>query len=111
MTTMAKNVKKIAKLLGAEVVTEVPDTGGGAFGAAQLGRMVVTLQSRLRPSEGKRPGRPTDPTWDRSRKVPMTRTTAAKLARLARRASKSGRRVSPMQVAAQLLEDAVARLE
>ncbi|HVX12057.1 MAG TPA: hypothetical protein VHC22_12825 [Pirellulales bacterium] len=107
---MAKNVKKLAKLLGAEVLGQVPDTGGGAFGAERLGQVVATLQSRLRPSQGKRPGRPTDPTWDRAPKVPMSRRTAAKLTRLARRVSKTGRRVSPMQVAAQLLEDAVSRL-
>jgi hypothetical protein len=107
---MAKNVKKIAKLLGAKVVGEVPDTGGGAFGAERVGQFVAALQARLRPGEGKRPGRPTDPSWDRSPKVPMSRRTAVKLARLARRASKTGRRVSPMQVAAQLLEDAVSRL-
>lgn len=107
---MAKNVKKIAKLLGAQVVGQVPDTGGGAFGAARLGTIVTALQSRLQPSQGKRPGRPTDPSWVESPKVPMSRKTATKLARLAERVSKAGRRVSPMQLAAQLLEDAVTRL-
>jgi hypothetical protein len=104
---MAKDIKKIAKRLGAEILEHVPDTGGGAFGAERLGRIIATLRARLRPSQGKRPGRPTDPTWDRSPKVPMSKRTEAKLARLARRASNSGRRVSPMQVAAQLLEDAL----
>jgi hypothetical protein len=33
---MAKNIKKIADGLGATVVGQVPDTGGGAFGAARL---------------------------------------------------------------------------
>ena len=107
---MAKDVGKIAKLLGAKVVGQVPDTGGGALGATRLGEIVATLQSRLRPSQGKRPGRPTDPTWERSPKVPMSRQTAAKLARLAQRASKTGRQISPMQLAAQLLEDAIAQL-
>jgi hypothetical protein len=107
---MAKNVKKIAKLLGAEVVGEVVETGGGAFGAERLVQVVATLQSRLRPGKGKRPGRPTNPNWEKSPKVPMSRKTETKLARLALRASRSGRRVSPMQMAAQLLEDAVSRL-
>jgi hypothetical protein len=40
----------------------------------------------------------------------MSRKTEVKLARLAERASKTGRRVSPMQLAAQLLEDALTRL-
>jgi hypothetical protein len=107
---MAKGVRRIAKLLGADVVAELPEVGGGAFGAARLGHIVAELQGRLRPSQGKRPGRPTDPSWDRSPKVPMSRKTEMKLARLALRASESGRRVSPMQLAAQLLEDAVSHL-
>ena len=32
---MAKNIEKIAAGLGAEVIGQVPDTGGGAFGAAR----------------------------------------------------------------------------
>jgi hypothetical protein len=107
---MAKNVQKIARLLGAELAAKVPETGGGAFGAARLGRIVSELQGRLKPGEGKRPGRPTDPSWVRSPKVPMSRKTETKLAELAQRASKVGRRVSPMQLAAKLLEDALAKL-
>jgi hypothetical protein len=107
---MAKNIKKIAKALGAEIVGQVPEAGGGAFGAARLGEIVVQLQGRLKPSQGKRPGRPTDPAWIKSPKVPMSRKTEAKLAKLAERVSKAGRRVSPMQLAAQLLEDALMRL-
>ena len=107
---MAKNIKQIAKSLGAEIVGQLPDTGGGAFGAARLSDIVVKLQGRLVPGQGKRPGRPTDPVWEKSPKVPMSRKTETKLARLAERVSKSGRRVSPMQLAAQLLEDAVAHL-
>ncbi len=30
---MAKTIKKIAKQLGATIVSQVPETGGGAFGA------------------------------------------------------------------------------
>ncbi len=107
---MAKNIKQIAKSLGAEIVGQVPETGGGAFGAARLGEIVGKLQGRLTPGQGKRPGRPTDPAWVKSPKVPMSRKTETKLAKLAERASKTGRRVSPMQLAAQLLEDALTRL-
>jgi hypothetical protein len=107
---MAHNIDAIAGKLGAKVVGRVPDTGGGAFGAARLARAVATLQSRLQPAQGLRPGRPTDPTWVESPKIPMSEETARKLARLAERASSSGRKVSPMQMAAQLLEDAVAGL-
>jgi hypothetical protein len=107
---MAKNIKTIAKRLGAEIVGRVPDAGGGAFGAARISHLVAQLQARLQPSQGKRPGRPTDPSWARSPKVPMSPQTQAKLTRLAARVSKSGRQISPMQLAAQLLEDAVGRL-
>jgi hypothetical protein len=107
---MAKTVKKIAELLGAKVVTEVQETGGGAFGAARLGEIIRALQARLRPGQGKRPGRPSDPSWQLAPKVPMSVATEQVLIRLAEQASQSGRRVSPMQVAAQLLEEAVARM-
>ena len=45
---------------GAKVVARVPQTGGGAFGAARLAAIVERLQARLMPGQGKRPGRPTD---------------------------------------------------
>jgi hypothetical protein len=108
---MAGNIKKLSKLLGAKVVGELPDTGGGAFGAARLAQCVADLQSRLTPSRGRRPGRPTDTTWKHRAKVPMSEKTAQKLADLARKASTSERQVSPMQVAAQLLERAVAEID
>jgi|SRR5579883_1388788 len=107
---MATNTAKIAELLGAKVVGQVPDTGGGAFGAARLVEIVTTLQARLTPGIGKRPGRPSVVTWTVTPKVPMSAATEAKLARLAARASNADRKISPMQLAAQLLEEAVANL-
>jgi hypothetical protein len=107
---MAKKLHKIAELLGAKVVAEVPEAGGGAFGAARLAGIIAALQARLQPGQGQRPGRPTDPVWDRTPKVPMSAATQQILERLAEQASTPERKVSPMQVAAQLLEDAVARL-
>lgn len=107
---MAKNIHTIAAKLGAKVVAQVSDTGGGAFGAARLAGIVAALQSRLIPGQGLRPGRPSDPTWIESPKVPMSEATLQKLTRLAEQAGKTGRKVSPMQVAAQLLEDAVTAL-
>jgi len=98
---MAKNVRKIAKRLGATVVDQVPDAGGGAFGAARLAKI---LQVRLQPSRGQRPGRPTDPSWVLHPKVPMSQATMQKLTQLANQASTPDRKVSPMQVAAQLIE-------
>ena len=91
-------------------MAQVPDTGGGAFGAARLAAIVADLQSRLVPAPGRRTGRPTDATWVHHPKVPMSEATERRLARLARQASTEDRKVSPMQVAAQILEDAVAAL-
>src|SRR5688572_12295113 len=104
---MAKNIKNLAQLLGAEIVSQVPDVGGGAFGAARLAQII---RSRLQPSQGQRPGRPTDPAWVHRPKVPMSDATQRKLARLAELASTPERKVTPMQVAAQLLEEALSRL-
>jgi hypothetical protein len=105
---MANNTNEIAQRLGAEVVTRVPETGGGAFGAARLARIIEALQSRLVPGQGRRAGRPSDASWVRHPKVPMSAATEKRLARLAARASTAGRKVSPMQLAAQILEDALA---
>ena len=102
---MAKNVKRIAKKLGAKVVERLPDVGGGAMGAM---RMAKLLQERLQPGQGKRPGRPGVPNWTRRPKVPMSEATEQRLAKLAEVFSRQQKhRVTPMQVAAQLLEAAV----
>lgn len=105
---MARNIKHIAKALGAERVAQVPDVGDGAFGAARLSRVVNALKERLKPSAGRRPGRPTSADWSHHQKVPMSDETIEALRELAERMSSPDRRVSPMQVAAQLLEEAVA---
>jgi hypothetical protein len=101
---MAKNRNKLAKLLGAKIVGRVPDVGGGAFG---MSRMAQILHQRLTPSQGERPGRPTNPNWVIRPKVPMSRATAKKLAAIAEDISTPKRKVSAMQVAAQLLEQAI----
>ena len=108
---MARNIEKIAAGLGAKVVCQVPHTGGGAFGAARLARIVQTIQARLVPGQGLRPGRPTDGSWVRHPKVPMSEATRQRLSLLAEQASTGGRKVSPMQVAAQILEDALAGMQ
>jgi hypothetical protein len=105
---MARHIKEIAELLGADVVARVPETGGGAFGAARLAQVVDSLRARLQPSRGKRPGRPTAKDWQLRSKVPMSPKTRSKLRRLAEQMSTAERKVSPMQVAAHLLEEAVA---
>jgi hypothetical protein len=105
---MARMVKQIAEALNAEIIGQIPATGGGAFGAARLARVVSVLRARLQPSMGIRPGRPTSKDWQLRSKVPMSPRTRSKLRRLALEMSTKERKVSPMQVAAQLLEDAVA---
>ncbi len=107
---MAKNIDKIANQLGAKVVAQLPETGGGAFGAARLALLIEELRSRLVPSQGRRAGRPTEPKWVRHPKVPMSAATQRRLIRLAERASTPARRISPMQLAAQILEDALAEM-
>jgi hypothetical protein len=105
---MAKNIEKIAAGLGAKVIGQVPDTGGGAFGAARLAKIVETMQARLVPGQGRRPGRPTDASWVRHPKVPMSDATRQRLTRLAEQSSTGGRKVSPMQIAARILEEALS---
>ena len=105
---MAKNIDRIAELVGGKVVGHIPDVGGGAFGMA---RLAMILQQRLEPGRGKRPGRPTDAIWIHRPKVPMSAATARKLKALAKQASAAGRKVTATQVAAQLLEDALAHCD
>jgi hypothetical protein len=102
---MTRKIDDLAQKLGAEVVGTVPDYSAGAFGVAKLAR---TLRERLEPSHGKRPGRPTNPRWSKRSKVPLAEETEERLVQLARMLSDEHRKVSPMQVAAQLLEEATA---
>lgn len=105
---MAKNRDKLAKLFGAKIVGQIPDVGGGVLGMARVARI---LHERLTPGQGDRPGRPTNPDWVSRPKVPMSASTAKKLAQIAAALSNSQRKVSPMQVAGQVLEEAVKRLK
>jgi hypothetical protein len=104
---MVKNIDMIADRLGAKKIAQVPEVGGGAFGAARLARIIKQLRSRLVPGQGRRAGRPTDAKWVRHPKVPMSEATARRLSRLAEEASTPSRKISPMQLAAQILEDAL----
>lgn len=74
---------------------------------AEFGRR---LRSRLAPGQGERPGRPSDPTWTVQRKLSMNENTLATLERIATSLSNNKRRVSPMHVAAMLVEEAAERL-
>lgn len=101
---MAKNREKLAALLGAKIVGQIPEVGGGAFGMARLAHI---LHQRLTPSQGERPGRPTDASWVHRPKVPMSEATYRTLVEIAESISTAERKVSPMQVAAQLLEETI----
>lgn len=108
---MARNIENIVAGLGAKAVGQVPETGGGTFGAARLAKIVATMQARLAPGQGLRPGRPTDASWVRHPRVPMSEATRRRLDALAEQVSSAGgRKVSPMQVAAQILEEALAAM-
>ena len=106
---MAKNIEKITAGLGARWwpnclipagVTTVP-----------RGRAIVAaIQARLEPGQGLRPGRPTDASWVQHPKVPMSDATRQRLTRLAEQSSTAGRKVSPMQIAAQILDDALSSI-
>lgn len=104
---MAKNIKRIAKKLDATIGQPVMETGGGAFGMARLS---AVLAARLQPSQGKRPGRPSDPSWSQYAKVPISDDTMARLTQIAESVSTRERRISPMQVAAQILEEGLDRI-
>ena len=104
---MAKNIRKVAAALGARVTGRVPEVGPGAFGAA---RLAAALRERLVASAGRRPGRPTDPAWTQHPKVPMSDKTLERLELLSRKLSTPDRRISPMQVAAHLLENSVVQM-
>src|SRR5262245_18844039 len=92
----ALDMERIAKELGAERRGKVSPRGG-YFGAVQIAAEVA---ARFRVPEGG--GRATDPSWSEQRLVRLSTKTLKQLEQLAEQAH-----VSPMQVAALLLEQAV----
>jgi hypothetical protein len=49
---MARNIEDMARRLGARIVCQVPNAGGGAFGLARLAAIVAALQARLKAAAG-----------------------------------------------------------
>ena len=80
------------------------------LGTDQLKALGERLRQRLEPGRGERPGRPSDPSWTLQRKLSMNETTLALLERAADAVSNNERRVSPMQIAALLIEDATQEI-
>ena len=73
------------------------------------GQLVVEVQARFRaPTSG---GRRTDPAWTERRLISLTPQTLRRLEQVARVMSEGGVRVGPLQVAALLLERAVAETD
>lgn len=105
---MAKNIKSIAEKMGAQVICETPEFGGGSFGAARLAQF---LHGKLKPAIGKRPGRPTNANWVKRPKVPMSEETLSLLAEYSRELSSEGRKISPMQLAAEIIEAGVHEIQ
>ncbi len=97
-------------LIHAEETLMTASTGLGRWEMVGVTRLGRRLRARLAPGQGERPGRPSDPTWTVQRKLSMSPKTLAALATLAETMSTPERRVSPMQVAALLVEDAAEHL-
>ena len=87
------------------MVAKLPESGGGAFCAARL----AAFRARLQPQVGLRPGVPLRVPGSVRRKIPMSPATYEKLQQLATSISDPDRKVSPMQLAAQLLEQSLQR--
>ncbi len=98
------DMDKIANALGAQRRGKVKATGG-YFGAIQLAAEVA--ERFKAPKHG---GRSTDPSWDARRLLPLSEETLQQLAHLAQQIEEQTQtRISPMQVAALLLERALTQ--
>jgi hypothetical protein len=82
----------------------------GTLDSNDLNSLGERLRARLSPGFGQRPGRPSDPNWTLQRKLSMNETTLSALEAIAEHLSTIERQVSPMQVAALLVEDATHKL-
>jgi len=102
-----ERIASIAKATGGKLGVPIEGLVHGPVGAA---RLAAIMSARLQPSQGKRTGRPSNPEWVRREKVPMKDETVAQLQELAETLSRAGRKVSPMQIAAQLLEQGLEQV-
>lgn len=100
----AKNpldLDRIAEALGADRVGPV-HASGGWFGASQL---AAEVQARFHTPPGG--GRATSPAWTERRLLPLAPATLRRLEHLSEALGVQGVQVTPLQVAALLLEQAV----
>lgn len=68
------------------------------------------LSQALKQSVGKRPGRPGNPNWKKTVKLPISEETLQKLRELTAPISSPKRKVAPMQIAAFIVEQLVSVL-
>ena len=99
---MTLDPDKIAKRLGATYVSQAPVSADGAFGMTRLAQMLKErLDARGRRRQGTAIG------WVLNSKVAMSAETEKLLIALAEKSSTPERRIDPMQLAAELLEESV----
>lgn len=99
------SISEVAAALGAtEIIRAWPQPEVSTAGLMQL---ASHLQERLK-STG---GRPSDPTWTLTRRVPFTPETWMSLQTLAEHLGHQGRSIAPAQLAATLVEERVAELD
>jgi len=103
---MATNIDKIARLLGAEIVEQVPETGPGLLGAYRIADQVSRLQFARSSITSQNVHRQVS--LDRqNRQLSLSEATFDKLEVLAKKTSVGSEPISPVELAAQLLEAAV----
>ena len=91
------SIEETKELLGADTAIEIGELRPDPITLSFAGELV---KARL----VSRGGRPTDPQWDISRKIPMRSSNWEKLRRRSEKIKEEGMRVSPGQLAAYALE-------
>jgi hypothetical protein len=104
--TRVQNGSAVAKALGSDAPVRLRDDL--TTDVAQLLTLAHRLQVRLRSSGG----RPTDPSWTTSRRVPFSDDVWQTVQATARRLSQvTGYKVSPAQLCGQIIEDRLGDLD
>lgn len=99
------NIEDIAAALGAKIV---PGAGPSSPTPLEISTLIERFHQRLKSSGG----RPTDPEWTVSRRIPFKPETWTTLQLASRHLSRTtGRSVSPAQLTATLIEDRLEQLQ
>src|SRR5260370_28799877 len=101
---MAETFLEIAERMGGRILGTLPAVGGGAFGMARLGKI---LHDQLTPKPDSTPSQGIEESRVEQPKVPMSSATRQALEEMARKVSTPERAGGAMEIAAQLLEEAV----